>query len=74
MNNIMILKESLHETREKTLIVIFSFSLHKAYCHKSCFISFYIFFGVTFCLHQNLERKTQKLEAFKIVSIKESIA
>ena len=49
LNTIMILK-SLHKTREKTLIVIYLFSLRKAYCHKSCFISFYILFGVTFCL------------------------
>ena len=27
-----------------------------------------------FCLHQNLERKTRKLEASKIVSIKVSVA
>ena len=43
----MIIKESLHETGEKTLIVIYLFSLCKAFCYKSCFISFYILFGVT---------------------------
>ena len=50
MKTIMILKESLHETREKTLIVTYSFSLRKAFSYKLCFISFYIPFGVTFCV------------------------
>jgi hypothetical protein len=36
--------------KKKTLIVIYSFSLLKAFYYKSCFISLHVPFGVTFCL------------------------